>query len=47
MHYQELVVDYIVQRRKRKVHVVYLEARSAIDDAEPSDIMVLLPLLLL
>jgi hypothetical protein len=47
MHYQNFVVDYTVQKRKRKGPVVYLEVGSAIDDAEPSDIMVmsLLPLL--
>ena len=38
MCYQELATDYVVQRRKRKGPVVYLEADSAIGDAEPSDI---------
>jgi hypothetical protein len=47
MCYQELAVDYTVQRRKRKGPAVYLEADSAIDDAEPSDIMALFILLLL
>jgi hypothetical protein len=46
MCYQELVVGYTVRRRKRKGHAMYLEADSAIDDVEPSDIMVLFLLLL-
>jgi hypothetical protein len=47
MHYQKLVADYIVQRRKRKGPVVYLEIDYAIDDIEPLDItnLFLLPLL--
>jgi hypothetical protein len=47
MCYQELAADYTVQRRKRKGPVVYLEVVSAIDDAEPSDIMAMFLLLLL
>jgi hypothetical protein len=47
MCYQELVVDYTIQRRKRKGSVVYLEVISAIDDVEPSDIMAMFLLLLL
>jgi len=47
MHYHNFVVDYTIQRRKRRGHVVYLEVGPAIVDTEPSDIMVLylLPLL--
>jgi hypothetical protein len=47
MRYQNFIVDYTVRKIKRKGLVVYLEAGYAIDDAEPSYIMVLsaLPLL--
>jgi hypothetical protein len=38
MCYQELAADYTVQRGKRRGHVVYLEADSAIDVVWPSDI---------
>jgi hypothetical protein len=47
MCYQNSVVDYTIQERKRKGPVMYFEAGTNIDGAEPSDIMVMFPLLLL
>jgi hypothetical protein len=44
---QNFVVDYTIQERKRKGPVMYFEAENITDGAEPSDIMVLFPLLLL
>jgi hypothetical protein len=41
------VVDYTVQERKRKGHEMYFEAVTTTDGAEPSDIMVMFPLLIL
>jgi hypothetical protein len=47
MHYQNFVANYTIWEGERKGIIVYLNVGSAIDDAEPSDIMevFLLPLL--
>jgi hypothetical protein len=47
MCFQNFVVDYTAQKRKKRDLVVYLGDGPAIGDTEPSDIMVLFPLLLL
>jgi hypothetical protein len=44
---QDSAVDCIVQERKRKSPEMYCEAGTATHGVEPSDIMVLFPLLLL
>jgi hypothetical protein len=47
MRYQNFAADYTIQKRKRRGPGVYLEAKPSIEDAKPSDIMVLFPLPLL
>jgi hypothetical protein len=47
MCFQNYVVDYIVQKRKKKDLVVYLGDEPTIGDAESSDILVLFLLFLL
>ena len=44
---QDSAIDCIVQERKRKGPEMYFEVGTTTDGAEPSDIMVLFPLLLL
>jgi hypothetical protein len=47
MFFQNFVVDYTSHKRKKRDPIVYLEDGPTIGDAEPSDIMVLFPFLLL
>jgi hypothetical protein len=42
---QDSAIDCIVQERKRESPEMYFEAETATDGDEPSDIMVLFPLL--
>ena len=45
MCFHNFVVVYIVQKRKRKDLVAYLGDKPAIGDAEPTDTLVLFPLM--
>jgi hypothetical protein len=42
---QDSAIDCTIQERKRKGPEMYFEARTATDNAEPSDIMVLFPIM--
>jgi hypothetical protein len=46
MHFQNYVVDYISQKRKKNDLVMYLGVELATGDAEPSDLLVMFPLIL-
>jgi hypothetical protein len=47
MRFQNYVVDYTTHKRKKRDLVVYLGVKLSTIDVEPSDILVLFPLLLL
>jgi hypothetical protein len=47
MCFQNYVVDYTTQKRNKKDLIEYLVGEPTTSDAEPSNILVLFPLLLL